>query len=104
MVEDLNIEQFVTDEYPSDTELDDITYIIHQYKNHPSILKIKENVKVEEYFNFSNVTESVIKEKISSLDKRKPTTFNNIPARLLVENNDIISPLITEIYNESKHI
>ena len=39
---------------------------------------------------------------IDSLDKKKPTTFNNIPARILVENSDIISPFITHIYNESK--
>ena len=46
--------------------------------------------------------ECTIKEKIDSLDKRKPTTFNNIPTRFLVENNDIISPVITEMYNEAK--
>ena len=33
--------------------------------------------------------------------KKKLTTFNNIPIRLLVENNDIISPFITDICNES---
>ena len=27
--------------------------------------------------------------------------FNNIPTLLIVENNDIISPFITEMYNES---
>ena len=39
--------------------------------------------------------------QINSLDKRKTTTFNNIPTEILVENSDIISPFITDIY-ESK--
>ena len=33
------------------------------------------------------------------LDINKPTTYKNIPVRLLVENND--SPFITNIYNDS---
>ena len=40
--------------------------------------------------------------QINSLDKRKTTTFNNILTRILVENSDIISPFVTDIYNESK--
>ena len=45
--------------------------------------------------------ESVICDKIGSLDKSKPTTYNNIPIRILVDNKDIISPFITEMDNES---
>ena len=43
----------------------------------------------------------MIKKQISSLDKRKPTTYNNI-TKSLMENYDIISPVIANIYNESK--
>ena len=45
--------------------------------------------------------ESVICDKIDSLNKSKPTTYNNIPTRILVDNKDIISPFITEMYNKS---
>ena len=45
--------------------------------------------------------ESVICDKIDSLNKNKPTTYNNIPTRILVDNKDIISLIITEMYNES---
>ena len=96
----MNITGFVTD-YSENPELDTISNIIERYKNHPSILKIKDNVKIETKFQFSSVKECTIKEKIDSLDKRKPTTFNNIPTRFLVENN-ISSPVITEMYNEAK--
>ena len=59
-------------------------------------------MKVEAKFHFEDVSEWMINKKISSLDKRKPTTHNNIPTKILVENRDIISPFITNIYNESK--
>ena len=42
-----------------------------------------------------------ISKHITSLDINKPTTFNNIPVRLLVDNNDIVSPLIAKTYDES---
>ena len=54
------------------------------------------------HFHFSSVSEQAISEKINSLDKRKPTTYNNIPTKILVENCDIISPVITELFNNSK--
>ena len=88
----MNIARFVTD-YSENTELDTISNIIERFKNHPNILKIKDNVKIETKFQFLSVKE---------YNKRKPTTFNNIPTRFLVENNDIISPVITEMYNEAK--
>ena len=97
----LNIEGFETD-YDVNPDLDKISNIIEKFKIHPSILKIKENVKVDVKFNFSDVNESVVKDKVTSLDKKKPTTFNNIPARILVENSDIISPYITDMLNVSK--
>ena len=31
----------------------------------------------------------------------KPTTYNNIPTRILVDNKDIFSPIVTEMYNDS---
>ena len=95
------IEGFEAD-FCENPKLDNVSNIIENFKIHPSIIKIKENIKVETKFNFSTVSESAIKEKINSLDKKKASTFNNIPTRILVENNDIISPYITEMYNDSK--
>ena len=101
VVENLDIKGFEA-EYCENPELDKVSNIIEKFKIHPSIIKIKENVKIESKFHFSTVRESVIKENINSLDKKKSTTSNSIPTRILVENNDIISPYITEMYNDSK--
>ena len=101
IVENLDIEGFVTCVYSYDPELDYIANITVKFKYHPSIITIKERVKIEKRFSFLPVDESVICDKIDSLNKRKPTTYNNIPTRILVDNKDIISPFITKMYNES---
>ena len=102
VVKNLNIQGFDT-EYCYNPELDKISNLIEKFKNHPSIQKIKENTKIEIKFNFENVTVPIVEKLISSLDKRKPTTVNNIPTKILVENYDIISPFITKILNDSKY-
>ena len=101
IVDNLNVQGFMTSDFSYNHEHNYITNIIDKFKNHPSISKIKKIVKIDQPFKFLPVHVSVICDKIESLDKRKPTTYNNIPTRLLVENRDIISPFIAEMYNES---
>ena len=50
IVVNLDIEGFVTCDYSYDPELDHIANIIVKFKNHPSILTIKERVKIEKRF------------------------------------------------------
>ena len=35
------------------------------------------------------------------LDKKKATTLNGIPTKILVDNCDIITPFLTKMYNDS---
>ena len=86
--------------YTHDAQLDMISNIIEKYKSHPSILKIKENVQVEQKFHFYDVSSHDIKKLIGALDKQKSSTFNNIPIKILIENSDIVSPVISSIYNK----
>ena len=39
--------------------------------------------------------------EIHNLNVNKPTTFNNIPVKLIIENCDLLSPHLTKIYNDS---
>ena len=103
IVESLDIEGFVTYDYTFKPELDYMSNIVEKFQNHPSIIKIKDNVHIKERFHFELVDESIINDIIDGLDKRKPTTYNNIPTRILIENKDIISPIITEIYNDCSY-
>ena len=74
---------------------------IIKFKDHPSVLKIKQNIKVSELFSFSKVNTYEMQEEIRKLNKNKPTTDNNIPSKILVENADICTPFLTKIYNDS---
>ena len=57
---------------------------------------------VEVKFKFTTAKNSVIKEKINSMDKKKPSIHGHILTQILVENSDIISPYIIEMYNKAK--
>ena len=96
-VENLEIEQFA-----DSSQMDDIKDIIKIYEIHPSILKIKEHVKVENKFNFSNTTSNVIINEIRKLDPKKASTGNDIPAKMLIESQDIVGDHLSKIYNISK--
>ena len=66
IVENLDVEGFVTCDYSYVPELD----IVEKFKYHPSILRIKEIVKIDLRFSFLPVDESVICDRIDQLDKK----------------------------------
>ena len=101
IITNLNIEGYNTDFCPN-PNLSEIYNILEKFKGHPSILKIKETVKIVSEFHFSSVSEASVRDKINSLNKNKTSTYNNIPPKLLVRTSDIIAPVITSIYNTSK--
>ena len=68
-----------------------------------SILKIKENVKLETEFKFSNITSDDIYTKIRALDPKKASMEGDIPTKLLIGTNDIVSNYLSDIYNKSKN-
>ena len=101
VVINLNIEPFVnaTDD-DNNTDIDDI---IKRYSVHPSILKIKEIVKVETKFRFSDSTTNDFENEIKKLDHTKASMQNDLPAKILIASNDIVSPHLSTIYNNSKN-
>ena len=98
---ELDIKVCSKDKSHCNPDLDHISNIITKFKDHPSILKIKGMIDITNPFSLSKINELVVSTYIKSLDINKPTTFNNIPVRFLVENNDIVSLFITNIYNDS---
>ena len=71
---------------------DNIVNIIIKFKDHPSILKIKQIVNIKAKFSFTIPNATDIENEIRQLNINKPTTLNNIPSKLLVENNDYVHP------------
>ena len=100
-VQDLEIDGCAENLCFSSVNSDPISKIIVKFKDHPNILKIKERIIVKETFRLPTVNEKVISAEINSLNKSKPTSFNNIPIKLLMDTCDISSSYITTIYNNS---
>ena len=100
-VENLEIEPFL--QYATDvSNLIELNEVIKKYKDHPSILKIKENIEIDGEFSFEDTDARKIGMKISQLDPRKAGVENDIPSKLLIETSDIVSQHLANIYNNSK--
>ena len=102
-VVNLDIIGYSTTGFFPDADTDKITNAINKFKDHPSIIKIKKKFTIMKKFSFSITNEKEMEEEINGLNTKKPTTHNNIPAKLLVLTKDICAPLITKIYNKSKY-
>ena len=103
-VENLEVERYLPNENVIiDENLDNIDKIVKHFKNHPSILKIKENVKIEKRFEFKDTTDEKIFKKINSLDAKKACMKGDIPVKLLHGTNDIICKHLANTYNNAKY-
>ena len=77
----LDIQGFSTNDFIYDPEINPIDNIIVKFRNHPSIFKIKDVLPKGSVFHFTASSEMNILDKIKSLNTKKPTTLNNIPAK-----------------------
>ena len=100
-VESLEIEHYASDNHDG-FQLENIGEIVKMYESHPSILKIKENVNVENKFLFKDMTSQDFEKEISKLNPNKASIENDIPAKTLIGSKDIVSDYLANIYNNSK--
>ena len=80
-----------------------ISEIVKTYASHPSIIKIKENVKIKDKFKFQNITSNEMKVEINKLNSKKSCISNGIPAKILKDNSDIVCNYLSSIYNNCKN-
>ena len=83
--------------------IDEIDKMISKYDNHPSILKIKENVVIKHLFEFTDMTTEDMSREIQQLDPKKVTCENDMPINMLLKTKDIISGHLADIYNNCKN-
>ena len=100
-MENLEIAPFVPnlDNYNNTESLDEI---FKTYEGHPSILKIKENVNVENKLIFNDATSNPFREVIGQLDPKNAGIENDIPTKILMQSKDIVCGYLSNIYNNSK--
>ena len=101
-VENLGIEPFVTN-LNNNINTEILDEIIEKYEGHPSILKIRENVNVENKFIFNDATPIYFREVIGQLDPKKAGIENDIPTKILIQSKDIVCGYLSNIYNNSKN-
>ena len=80
---------------------DPIEKAIIKYENHHSIIKINETHAITNKFSFSTVTRDDVQKIVNALDISKATAYCSVSTKILKENFDIFSNVITNIYNES---
>ena len=106
-VENLEVERYmptiVIESNENDYE-DNIDNMIKKFQNHPSILKIKENVSLEVGFKFRDVTVEETFKKIISLDPSKACMKDDIPTKVLLGTGDIVSSSLTNTFNDAKNV
>ena len=71
---------------------------ISKYRNHPSIVKIKESTTTE---HFSFRTEEEVKRVINNLGSGKAQSSLDIPAKVLKRCSDIFVPFLTASLNDT---
>ena len=93
----INENLFLTNK--TDQISDPIEKALYKFKDHPSILKIKEKADGAE-FTFSEISKEQIMKEIKNLNPRKATTSNSIPTSNIKDNADIAGNILHRIINE----
>ena len=69
---------------------------------HPSIVKIIQNVYIDERFKLQDITPNGMKTYVHKLDPTKASIENDLPAKILIGSSEISSNHLSSIYNHSK--
>ena len=104
VTKNLDIPEFKIEQLPMNTNIvciDPIDHILFNYKNHPSILKINDSVKLTETFTFSKVNETQIKTEILELNLKKSAGFDAIPSKIIKDSIKILTSPLTNLFNTS---
>ena len=74
---------------------DTLSDIIRTFKNHSSIMHIKENINKNFKFSVILVTRDEVIKETNQLNLSKPQPYNDIPTKVIKVNRDIFSNFIT---------
>ena len=75
--------------------------ILEKHKDHPSITAIIQNLETFEMFSFHETNENEVKQLLKSMDGKKSTGVDQIPARLILLAADELTYPLTQAINSS---
>ena len=70
---------------------------IVKYKRHPSILKIKKQIRIEDYFDFKHIDDKQMAEVLKDLNAKNVKQENDIPIKLIKENIELFSSVLSRM-------
>ena len=73
---------------------DTLSDIIRNFENHPSILKMEENINKNVQFSFSLVTGDKVGKEINLHDISESQSHYDTPTKIIKDNWDIFSTLL----------
>ena len=97
-VNDLNIKPWTES---LGNEVLSISQILEKYKQHPSVLKIREKMPKHKTFSFQETSIEDVVEKLSNLDVSKASPVESLPPKVLKDNCNIFAPKIMFDFNIS---
>ena len=93
------------DDIPDDFQTGDgFAKIIDKHHNHPSVIKIRENIRTRQYFYFTTVNDQDIEKLIQKMDPKKAQGCDNIPSKLLRLGASGISSHVSQLVNHCLHV
>ena len=100
IVANLIIESGVTLLQNKDQIDDPVLSAINKYEKHPIILRIKNNMK-DNQFSFKYINSEDFESEIFKLDPSKSVKENDIPIKITKNNSDIIARYLSKDFNRS---
>ena len=98
-VKNLDIPPYVPPQENTVPSDDTIRSIIEKYKNHPSVMKIKEVIPLKTSFSFTPTNIATVMREISNLNLAKSCQIDSIPTKILKENSIIFGPKLLIDFN-----
>ena len=83
---------------------DGFARIIDKHSNHPSVIKIRENIHTQHYFYFTAVNDKDIEKLMQRMDPKKAQGYDNIPSKLLCLGASGISSHVSQLVNHCLHV
>ena len=79
---------------------DQVTNAVNKFRNHSSIIMIKNKKKNDQSFSFGPVTYDDVLKKVNTLDTAKASQQSDIPTRILKQNSDYFAEYFYENINQ----
>ena len=79
---------------------DQVTNAVNKFRNHSSIIMIKNKKKNDQSFSFGPVTYDDVLKKVNTLDTAKASQQSDIPTKILKQNSDYFAEYFYENINQ----